>query len=90
MRLIMVSAITLPLAACAGGAPSKGDVQQALQTLERLSQIEEVDQLNCVDALEGRYRCSFKVKVRSGNWVRDRETSRLFEKHPSGWVVVGE
>lgn len=80
----------LALAACSGGEPSASDIRGALQALEQRSQIEKVEQTSCADAAEGRYRCSFKVTIKSGNWVRDREMSRLFEKQPSGWAVAGQ
>lgn len=75
------------LAACSGG-PSDSDIQQALQARERHTEIEKVEQSHCVDAGEGRLRCTYKATVRNGNWVRDRERSDLFERQPSGWAVV--
>lgn len=90
MRMILGFTMCGVVAACSGGAPSESDIQQALQALEQRSQIEAVEQVECADASEGRYRCSFKVTARSGKWVRDREMSRLFEKRPSGWAVAGE
>lgn len=83
-------AIMLALCGCSSGEPSASDIQQAMQAVERLNRVESVEQVNCVDASEGRYRCSFKMTARAGQRVRDLEVSRLFEKHPSGWIIAGK
>lgn len=82
--------LALSLAACSAG-PSDTDIQQALQATGKLdyTNVLKVQQVNCTDAGEGRYRCTFKATLRNGQWVRDREKSFLFEKRPSGWAVAG-
>lgn len=87
MRMILAFFMCGTVAACSGGAPSSGDIQGALQANNRMITITAVEQVNCADATEGRYRCSYKATNKSG---REYEASRLFEKRPSGWVVAGD
>lgn len=82
------------LAACSGGAPSASNIQRAIQAAEDRgplkTEITKVQDVVCNEADAGRYRCSFKVTVKNGSWVRNREGSRLFEKRASGWASVGQ
>lgn len=88
-RNIPAAMAALLLAGCSGG-PSSTDIQKAVQAVNERSEITNVQQASCTAATEGRYRCSFKVTIKNGNWVRDRELSQLFEKRPSGWALAGE
>lgn len=102
IRISLMTTAALVLTAC-GGAPSEGDIQQALQKqtdqmlktmgpLAKMSgaedtRIREVEKLGCDKDGDNAYRCDVKVTVKVAG-REITETSRgRFVKSSDGWVA---
>ncbi|MEP9404350.1 hypothetical protein [Sphingomonas sp. VNH70] len=85
--MTMGAALLLP--GCSNG-PGDAAILAAVQAANPRSHILSIEGRRCVDAGEGRYRCTFRAGLERASGIEPTEASMLFEQRPSGWAIVGE
>lgn len=83
------------LTGCDSG-PSEADIKAASNAQPLLAvlgvEITDIEKHKCVEASEGRYRCTFKATARNKatGFLNSAEESGLFEQRGDTWAVIKE